>query len=355
MKGQLLPLLLLLGCNGPLPQKEQHDAKPPAAVLAEPTIDESVLIFFKPLPESFPNSNNPATAEKVTLGRMLFFDARLSKNHDVSCNSCHGLDTYGVDGKRFSTGHKGQLGGRNSPTVYNAGDHIAQFWDGRAADLEAQAKGPVVNPLEMANTEKNVVATLKSIPEYVDFFKRAFPKDKDPVTFHNMALAIAAFERGLVTPGRFDKFLQGDAAALSDLEKQGLATFAELGCVTCHNGPAVGGSSFQRIGQIIPYESGNDLGRFEVTKNPVDKRVFRVPSLRNVAKTAPYFSDGALPNLDITVRTMAKHQLGKTPTDEQVKAIVAFLEALTGDLPSDYIQKPELPASTAKTPKPDPS
>jgi len=332
-----------------------QDAGVAAPSAAEtPTID--LLASFSALPAQFDSQLNPTNENKVVLGRMLFFDKRLSKNHDVSCNSCHDLAKYGVDGRQFSTGHKKQLGGRNSPTVYNAGGHVAQFWDGRAETLEEQAKGPVTNPVEMAmpNPER-VVETLKSIPQYVELFQKAFPGEKDPVNFENAAKAIGVFERGLVTPSRFDKFVKGDQKALTPKEKKGLQTFVETGCTTCHNGAAVGGSSFQRLGLVEPYPDQEDLGRFGITKDEADRMKFRVPSLRNVEKTGPYFHTGKLTKLDEVVKTMARHQLGKNLSNKEVGEIVAFLKSLTGELPRAYIKPPQLPASTAKTPKPDPS
>jgi cytochrome c peroxidase len=255
-----------------------------------------------------------------------------------------------------SPGHKKQLGGRNSPTVYNAGGHIAQFWDGRAADLETQAKGPVLNPGEMAMPEAPAVEkVLESMPEYVAMFKKAFPNEAKPVTFNNMALAIGAFERGLVTPGRFDAFLKGDASALTEPEKQGLKTFVESGCTACHAGAGVGGHLYQKLGLVVPWPNQKDLGRFEVTKNEADKMFFRVPSLRNVAKTGPYFHDGKVATLEEAVSLMGKHQLGKTLEAGQVKQIVTFLNALTGELPTAYIKEPKLPKSSPSTPKPNPS
>jgi len=321
-----------------------------------PVFNDDMLIFFSPLPERMEIEARPATKEQIDLGRMLYFENRLSKNHDISCNSCHDLNTFGVDNKKFSPGHKGELGGRNSPTVYNAGEYVAQFWDGRAADLEEQAQGPILNPVEMAMPDGDtVVATLKTIPGYVEAFKKAFPGQEDPVTYDNLGAAIGAFERGLMTPGRFDKFLKGDKAALTADEVKGLALFATLGCTTCHNGPAVGGSSFQRIGQIIPYDDTKDLGRFDVTKQAADKSVFKVPSLRNIEKTGPYFHNGRFDTLEETVRTMAKHQLGRTLKDGEIKSLVTFLKSLTGEPPKDYIAKPKLPESGPDTPKPDPN
>lgn len=338
------------------PQQKGAAAEATKQVLKAVTIDAARLAAFQPLPDVMPSEKNPLSDEKIALGRMLYFDQRLSKNHDLSCNSCHGLDTYGVDNKRFSEGHKGQLGGRNSPTVYNAALHVAQFWDGRAADVEEQAKGPILNPVEMAMPdEQRVVDTVKSIPQYVELFAKAFPDAADPVTYDNIANAIGAFERKLVTPSRWDEFLKGDEAALTDAEKEGFNAFADAGCMACHTGANLGGHLYQKAGLIKPWPNQADLGRHDVTKADADKYFFKVPSLRNVAKTGPYFHDGSEETLEGAVRAMAEYQLGKELAEDQVKSIVTFLSALTGELPTEYIQKPELPPSTDATPKPDPS
>ena len=319
----------------------------PAASIVTPSLSRAdVDTFFKPLPKTY----GTPTAPRVKLGQMLYFDERLSKNQDLSCNSCHDLARFGVDGAKLSSGHRGQLGTRNAPTVFNAGDHVAQFWDGRAKDLEEQAKGPILNPVEMAASETRVVTTLRSIPEYVALFREAFD---GAVTFQRAADAIGAFERTLVTPGRFDKYLRGDETALTDPEKTGLAHFIKLGCVTCHNGAAVGGGSFQKLGLQKPWPTDKDLGRFVVTKDPEDKMKFRVASLRNIDKTGPYFHDGSETRLEEVVRKMGRHQLGLELRDDQISALVAFLHALTGEL--TVVVPPQLPKSTSSTPKPDPS
>jgi cytochrome c peroxidase len=296
------------------------------------------------------------SAEQVSLGRMLFFEKRLSKNHDISCNSCHDLATFGVDGKATSEGHKGQKGSRNAPTVFHAAGHVAQFWDGRAATLEEQAEGPMMNPLEMAMPgEKRVLATLNSMLEYVKRFQAAFPGKKKAVSVGNAARAIAAFERKLLTSARFDKFLAGDESALTEQERRGLELFASAGCTTCHNGPSVGGTSFQKLGLIEEFAT-EDKGRYDVTKNEEDLHKFRVPTLRNVEKTGPWFHDGSVKELPTAVRLMARHQLGMSFTDAEVDDIVAFLKSLTGELPgADVLAAPELPPSTRATPKPDPT
>jgi cytochrome c peroxidase len=317
-------------------------------------VDSAKLKMFSPVPAVVESPDNPITEEKVALGRMLYYETRLSKGQDHSCNSCHGLNTFGVDGKPVSEGHKGVNGTRNSPTVYNAAGHIAQFWDGRAPTVEEQAKGPVMNPVEMAMpSEKYVLGVLKSMPGYVEAFKKAFPEEKDPVTFDNMAKAIGVFERKLATPSRWDKFLEGDQSALTEAEKAGFNKFMDAGCQTCHNGAYLGGSMFQKVGIVEPYPDTKDLGRYDVTKQDADKFVFKVPSLRNIEKTAPYYHDGSVATLETGVKTMAEYQLGKQLTDEEVASIVTWLKSLTGEIPADYVQEPALPASTSKTPKPD--
>ena len=328
--------------------------QPPAAESPKPTVDRATLRVFAPLPPSVPGALGMANEEMVTLGRMLFYEPRLSKSQSISCNSCHDLAKYGVDGQPTSDGHKGQTGTRNSPTVFNAAAHFAQFWDGRAPDVEEQAKGPVLNPIEMAMpTERVVITVLESMPEYVDLFKKAFPNDKKPVTYSNMAKAIGAFERKLMTPSRWDALLNGDDGALTPAEKIGLKTFLDTGCQACHSGALLGGTSYQRLGAVKPYPDTADPGRFGVTKIETDKAVFKVPSLRNIEQTGPYFHDGKVTSLEQAVRDMAVYQLGKTLTPEQTTEIVEFLKVLTGRVDEEYIKPPVLPKSTAKTPKPD--
>jgi len=331
-------------------------AAPSASAAPKVTeIPAASLAMFKALPEAMESKTNPLTDAKIDLGRMLYFDARLSKNQDVSCNSCHDLDRYGVDGKEVSNGHKGEKGRRNAQSVYNAAGHFVQFWDGRAADVEAQAKGPVLNPLEMAMPdEAHVVAVLKSMPAYEEAFKKAYPEAKGAITFDGMANAIGAFERKLVTPSRWDKFMKGDKAALTTEEKAGFNAFFDAGCIACHIGPYFGGTMYQKAGLVKPWPNQKDQGRFEITKDEADKMVFKVPSLRNVEKTAPYFHDGSVKTLEEAVKMMAVYQSAKELKDEEVKSIVAFLKTLTGELPKAYIAKPKLPESTPKTPKPDP-
>ena len=318
------------------------------------TVDAAKLKMFKPLPEALPVKAGGAEAERVALGRMLYYDARLSKSQTISCNNCHKLDAYGVDGQATSEGFKQQHGDRNSPTVYNAAAHFVQFWDGRAADVEAQAKGPVLNPVEMAMaSDKQVVAVLKSMPEYVGAFKKSFPDQKDPVTFDNTANAIGTFERKLLTPARWDKFLKGDAAALTPEEKAGFNVFYQTGCETCHAGALLGANLYQKLGNVKQYPDSTDPGRFKVTKDDGDRMIFKVPSLRNVAKTAPYFHNGKVAKLEDAISQMADYQLGKKLTTEEVASIATYLQSLTGEIPTDLIKPPVLPQSTAKTPKPE--
>ncbi len=307
--------------------------------------EENFSAFFKPLPKVAENSLNPFNPAKIKLGKMLYFDPRLSKSGFISCNSCHNLATGGVDNLPTSIGHKWQLGPRNAPTVFNAAVHFAQFWDGRAKDVEEQAKGPILNPKEMASTEELVLERIKSIPEYVKLFKRAFPKEKEPITYENVAKAIAVFERTLITPSRFDEFLKGNKKALSKEEKMGIALFANKGCVSCHNGVAIGGGMFQR------FDYGTDNGRYEVTKDENDKKLFKVASLRNVELTYPYFHDGSVWSLEEAVKIMGKKQLGIDLGEEEVKYIVLFLKSLTGK--NLKFELPQLPPSSEKTPLPD--
>lgn len=366
-------LIALAACS-----KEEDKVEPPRQAGTQPVevtpkqpekpapdsaklLEQAKALFDGPLPAKAENPNNPITDAKVALGRMLYYDTRLSKNHDLSCNSCHSLTDYGIDvreadSRSVSKGHKGQLGDRNSPTVYNAALHFAQFWDGRAADVEEQAKGPVLNPVEMAMADENsVLTTLKSIPGYLEAFKQAFPEDKDPITYDNLGKAIGAFERGLLTPGPFDEFLAGNTGALNPEQLRGLQLFVDVGCIQCHMSTTLGGRMYQKLGLIKPYLP-EDTGRHRVTQVEADKYMFKVPSLRNVEKTAPYLHDGSVETLQDMVKLMVEYQTtrGKL-SDEEVNDIIAFLKSLTGKIPTDYIAMPELPASGPKTPKPNPS
>lgn len=350
-------LATVAACKSEAPAAPAEATKPEAAQPAAVKIEPGLLAAFSPLPEVVLAADRELTDDRIDLGRMLYFEKRLSKNHDVSCNSCHALDAYGVDNLPRSPGHKGALGGRNSPTVYNAAVHAMQFWDGRAADVEEQATGPILNPVEMAMPdEARVVATLESMPEYVAAFEKAFPGQKPAITLKNVGIAIGAFERKLVTPSRWDAFLKGDETALTDAEKEGFVAFASNGCVTCHAGPGVGGQLLQKVGLVKPWPSDKDPGRFEVTANEADRMIFKAPSLRNIAKTGPYFHDGATATLDEAIALMGRHQVGREIPEADRKKIETFLSALTGELPpADFIKEPALPPSTDKTPKADPT
>lgn len=315
-------------------------------------LSDSFLMMFKPLPTEAPSADNELTDAKINLGRMLYYETRISKGGKMSCNSCHQLDKYGQDNLPFSPGHEGKLGGRSSPSTYNAALHIAQFWDGRAPTVEEQAKGPVLNPVEMGMPSADfVVDVLKSIPGYVEAFKAAFPGEADPINYNNFGKAVGAFERKLVTPSRWDEFLKGKKEALTAEEQKGFETYAKAGCVTCHNGPAVGGAMYQKLGLIKAWPELKDLGRFEATKQESDKHYFKVPSLRNVTETAPYLHDGSVKTIEEMVKMMAEYQLAKSLTDEEVASIVTFLKALKGDIPKEYVAEPKLPESGPNTPK----
>lgn len=285
---------------------------------------------FGTLPAKMPGSEKD-TPELIALGKMLYNDRRLSINDTQSCASCHILEGKkgGVDNTKFSPGAKGSLGGRNAPTTLNAGFHFAQFWDGRAANLSEQAKGPVLNPVEMGMpSEKAVVQKISAIAEYKEAFAKAYPTVKNPITYQSIADAIAAFERTLITRDRFDDFINGNDKALTKEELIGMQAFMNQGCTTCHIGPLLGGNSYRKLGQARPYET-KDLGRYELTKKEEDKFMFKVPSLRNVALTEPYFHDGSVATLSEAVAKMAYHQLGKELGEKDVASIVGFLKSLT--------------------------
>lgn len=297
--------------------------------------------IFSELPTEAVNPNNESTAEKIALGKKLYFDTRLSKDNTQSCNTCHNLETYGVDNKSFSEGNDGGLGGRNSPTTLNAALHIAQFWDGRESDVEAQAGGPILNPVEMAmHSEKEVMLRLADIEEYQLLFKKAFPNSDELFTYDNLKKAIGVFERELLTPSKFDDYLRGDLTALTDDEKEGLNTFIGEGCIACHSGELLGGTMFNKFGLFGDYweltgSKNIDNGKFDLTQKESDKYVFKVPSLRNIEKTYPYFHDGSVDDLAESVKIMAKLQLGKDLSEEKTKSIVLFLNTLTGELNQD--------------------
>lgn len=331
------------------PASATPSAGPHAAVTAaSKELNPRLLRRFVPLRESLESAEHPLTQERVALGRMLYYDVRLSRNQEVSCNSCHKLESYGVDGEATSAGDAGRRGARNSPTVYHAAGYFTQFWDGRATNVEEQAKGPILNPNEMAMpSPEAVVARLKAVPGYREAFSKAFPGTPEPITYDAVGIAIGAFERGLVTPSRWDRYLKGDRTALTDGELEGLKVFTNVGCMVCHTGEFLGGTSYQRVGAVEPWPNQADEGRATVTKDPADRMMFKVPTLRNIAKTAPYFHDGSAKTLDQAVRMMGKHQLGLELSEGEVGSIVTWLAALTGELPHAYIAQPTLPPSVA--------
>lgn len=295
-----------------------------------PLVRNAACEVFEKLPDKMPGSENDTEA-KITLGKKLYFEEKISINETQSCNSCHRVDENlgGVDGLPTSKGAKGDIGGRNAPTTLNAGFHIAQFWDGRAPDLAAQAKGPVLAAIEMGMpNEEAVLAKLRECG-YEELFKKAFPDADKPLTYDNFAEAVAAFERTLITCDRFDDFLGGDDSALSRKEKRGLGMFMKIGCADCHSGALLGGDGYEKMGGANAYANKEDLGRFEVTKKEEDKYVFKVPSLRNIAITGPYFHDGKAATLEDAIKQMGNLQLGKELKDKQVESIAAFLGALT--------------------------
>ena len=344
-------------------QTSRDATKTPArSTLAPAKMDEETLLrraqaAFKPLPQTPPVlKDNPSSPQKVSLGKMLFFDPRLSSSWLISCNTCHNVGLGGVDLQETSVGHGWQKGPRNSPTVLNAVFNIAQFWDGRARDLKEQAKGPVQAAVEMASNPDRVVRTLKSIPGYVEAFRAAFPGETDPVTFDNMARAIEAFEATLLTPdSRFDQYLRGKRDALTVNEKRGLDRYLSAGCATCHGGVNLGGSGYFPFGvverpgaEILPPE---DKGRFVVTRTASDEYVFKSPSLRNAEVTPPYFHSGKVWDLKQAVRIMGVAQLGAEITDDEAQSIAEFLASTTGKMPA--IEYPVLPNQTRDTPLPD--
>jgi len=296
------------------------------------TISQGELASFSSLPANFFKEGSVPSAELISLGESLFNEKSLSADGDISCASCHTLETGGVDNKQFSDGHRGAKTGRNSPTILNAAGHTAQFWDGRAPDVESQALGPILAAGEMGMpNEAAVVKVLKSKPEYLSKFTAAFPGEKDPVTFKNVGVAIGAYERTLVTPSRWDKFLAGDQTALTDAEKQGFKDFSAAGCTACHGGQLLGGQTFMKVGLATPWPNQTDLGKFSLTGQESDKMVFKVPSLRNSALTSPYFHDGSAKTLSEAVKMMGRHQLGKELTDEQATSISTWLGSTSGE------------------------
>lgn len=308
---------------------------------------EQAKNFFSPLPMNFNSDSNPITKEKIELGKLLFFERRLSTNDMISCATCHAVEYY------YSSPAQKQMGAikiqpRNAPTVLNSAGQFVQHWIGNRKDLEDQAFQSLTGAAAFGNPSTEVVVNkLKNIHPYPELFKKAFPEDENPLNAQNIAKAIGAFERTLVTPSRFDEFLKGKVKALTKEEKIGLKTFMEIGCVACHNGALVGGNSYQKFGIYEPYwkytkSQDIDEGRYVVTNKEEDKYVFKVPSLRNVANTSPYFHDGSVYKLKEAIWIMGKTQLGKELTEEQINSIEAFLKSLTGKLPENAVKPPIL-------------
>lgn len=318
-------------------------------------------IEWQALPTKAPEpANNPTTPAKVELGKLLYHDVRLSSNGVLSCNSCHNVMNGGDDNRAGSIGVRNQVGGRSAPTVWNSAFNSVQFWDGRAPSLEEQAKGPVTNPSEMGlKSWDEAVSRLKAMPEYTKAFAAAFGGDSS-VTADNAVKAIAAYERTLITPNSpYDKYVKGDKSALTEQQVKGMNTFAELGCVGCHSGPAFNGPQlpegtgfYQKFPANVngvleaKYDFSSDLGRFEATKDASDKHFFKVPTLRNIALTAPYFHNGKVQTLEEAIKVMGTLQLNKDLSPEQVSDIAAFLNGLTGEFPK--IEMPRLPAYANK-------
>lgn len=332
-----------------------------ATLLASPAFAQDDLRayaneLFDPIPLSTPElENNIISRQRVDLGAMLFFDPRMSRSGLFSCQSCHNVGIGGVDGLETSIGHGWQKGPRNAPTVFNAVFNIAQFWDGRAADLAEQATGPVQAGVEMNNTPVRVIDTLRSMDGYVAAFDEAFPGEEDPITFENFALAVEAFEATLTTPNsRFDQYLNG-ADSLNEQELRGLEAFLDQGCASCHAGVNMGGEGYYPFGlverpgaDVLPE---GDRGRFEVTATAADDYVFRAAPLRNIELTAPYFHSGAVWDLEEAVAVMGVSQLGADLNEQQVADITAFLRTLTGEIPE--VEHPILPVRTSATPLPE--
>ena len=346
----VLILLFSISCGDKKGPKQNVMEKQMAAQKAsselEAQIGERARSTFQVLPTSADNPNNKVTDSKVKLGKILYYDNRLSKDETQSCNTCHDLNTFGVDRLPTSPGDNGGNGKENSPTVLNAALHTTQFWDSRAKDVEEQAGMPILNPVEMAiPTEQYLIDRLSKVDMYQSLFKEAFPDDAKPLTYINIQNALAAFERTLLTPSKFDDYLKGNANAMSVEEKKGLKTFMEVGCTTCHMGSLLGGNIMQKFGVYGNYWdlTGSEYiseGRFAVTGNEAEKYMFKVPSLRNVAETYPYFHDGSVASLEEATKIIAILNLNIDLTDEQVADLVTFMKALTADVPDEVKQIP---------------
>jgi cytochrome c peroxidase len=343
-------VLALVSC-GKEPERHRKKVSELTAAVAGVEVDPAKTAMFAPLPESFESKTNPATDDRTALGKLLFHDPRLSKDRALSCNSCHELGHYGTDARDFSPTSKGRKEERNTPTVYDAAGQFAQFWDGRSETVEDAVKTHLLDPAGMAMLDdEQVVAAVKKVPEYSAWFKKAFPDDAEPITFDNVAKAIGAFERKLVTPSKWDRFLGGDKGALTDDEKKGFLKFVEVGCPTCHVGPLVGGTMYQKLGKEKPWPNLEDKGRSRVTKAASDDMMYKVAQLRNIEHTAPYFHDATGKTLEGSVKTMALHQLNKELSDDDTKSIVLWLKTLSGSIPANAAQKPDVPGLASAAP-----
>lgn len=350
----MISLLILLGC-GRKPMTDEPVSQLAVYTKEDTSLRNDAMHFFKQLPPEATTPENELTAVKVKLGKILFYDTRLSKSGGNSCNTCHNLAGFGVDNEATSQGEDGDFGERNSPTVFNAALHNMQFWDGRAQTVEEQAGMPILNPHEMAIPHEGfLVDRLKQEKFYQDLFAAAFPADKQALSYANVQKAIGAFERTLLTPSSFDSFMEGNLGALNATEKAGLKIFLNSGCAHCHSGVGIGGTSFQKFGIYTDYRTltnsrVDDQGRMKVTGKKSDEDVFKAPGLRNVEKTYPYFHDGSISSLDSTIIIMGKTQLNKTFSEEEVNALMSFLKSLTGDIQEDAKKVPlELSDRTTK-------
>ena len=306
--------------------------------------------IFGPLPQVMTFKKNPITPQKVQLGKILFYETRISVDGTVSCARCHPIGLYAADGLRKAVGNNCKINPRNAPTILNAAGQISAHWIGNRADVEDQARQSVIGPPSFGMPSYEAVENkLKEIRGYTDLFEKAFPGEANPITVDNFAKSVGAFERTLVTPSAFDAFVKGDRSALKALQKRGLKAFMEIGCMTCHSSAYFGGQMYEEFGVVEPYwkytkSDPIDEGRYAVTKSEADKYVFKVPVLRNVEKTAPYFHDGSVGKLENAVWIMAKIQLGKDLDKTQIEEVVTFLKCLTGKIPEDALRVPLLPS-----------
>lgn len=334
----MLTILCLLGCPGTEPEATPEPTPDPAPLAAPKHV-----VLFGAVPEEA-YGESPPSEPLIDLGRMLYFDERLSGSGEVSCNSCHDLSRYGTTGAATS-GEPGEQGAaRNAPSTYNAILQFKQYWDGRVEDLEAQARAALLSPAELGMaSESDVIKAIKAVEGYRPAFEAAFPDQRDPVTVRNVARALVAFQGGLTTPGsKLDRYLSGESGVLSEEEIEGFDRFVSTGCVSCHSGALIGGAMFQRLGSVYPYET-EDEGRAGQSGADVEKRIFKVPSLRNVTKTGPWLHDGSLDSLEEVVGRMAHHQLGRELSPDEIASIILFLETAVGYPSSDYIEAPTLP------------